>query len=326
MKMARISAVACMLVLVSGCSTHYLATSKFVASSQAEAPPELVATPKYDNVKGKVKAVVVKAPDNCLNRTADDASGAARTQDSVLKTTCGIEMAEIERALARKGFKVVSWKAMDMALRTNTKSISEVAAELGAEVVFQINSLETANKNMGKDARWERAYYRSDKFGHKVSDEALSDNARTYLRKSYLDDYEKRLPLMRQAVTLDANAILASTGESIWYYRWSHTEPMQEDGGRQVLLKCATSALKKADKLVQGELTKGAGLAYPDARVDCQITNPAIAKKEASPVVMSSVESDAVSVMSRPEDQKKVIYSELLGQVIQSLVSNFEGK
>lgn len=327
MNIARIFVAVCLSVLASGCTTHYLITSKFSAASQAETPPELVVTPQYNALKGKVKSVAVKAPDNCLNRTADGASGEAKTQDSVLKTTCGIEMAEIERALARKGFKVVSWKAMDMALRSNTKTIGEVAAELGAEVIFQINSLETSNKNMGKNARWERAYYRSDEFGGKVGDEALSENVRAYLRRSYLDAHEKTIPLVRQAVTLDANATLAATGESIWYYRWSHAQPVEADQGQQVLLLCAKSAFDMVDQFVSDAQQNISVVYYPDSRVKCQITTPVgvedVAQKE---VVLSSVESDAVSVVSRPEDQEKVVYSELLGQVIQSLVSNFAGQ
>jgi hypothetical protein len=38
----------------------------------------------------------------------------------------------------------------------------EIASALGAEVLFQINSLEEGKKTLGKDARWERSYFYSD--------------------------------------------------------------------------------------------------------------------------------------------------------------------
>lgn len=313
-----------MLMLMAGCSTKYLMTSQFVVSSQAEAEPELVVTPKYKEVKGKVVTVAVKAPDNCSNRTADDATGAAHSRESVLKTTCGIEMAEIERALARKGFKVISWKAMEMAMKSND-SISAAAGALGAEVIFQINSLETSTRNMGKDARWERAFYVSDDFARKVKDQPLSDGVRNYLRKSYLEAAEQGVLLSRQAVTLDATATLVQTGESIWYYRWSHAEAVKDDAGRQVLLRCKKSALSDVDKLekISAKTGQKAYWGYPDPRIACQRAVPKIQPGAPEQVTMSSMESDAVSVAERPEDREKAVYSELLGNVIRSLVDSF---
>lgn len=320
----RVAMASGVLMLLAGCSTKYLMTSQFVVSSQAEAQPELVVTPKYKEVKGRVVTVAVKAPDNCSNRTADDATGAAHSRESVLKTTCGIEMAEIERALARKGFKVISWKAMEMAMKSN-ESISAAAGALGAEVIFQINSLEKSTRNMGKDARWERSFYVSDDFARKVKEQPLTDGVRNYLRKSYLEAAEQGVPLSRQAVTLDATATLVQTGESIWYYRWSHAEAVKDDAGRQVLLRCKNSALSDVDKLAKFSAQTGekAYWGYPDPRIACQRVVPKAQAGAPEQLTMSSVESDAVSVAERPEDREKAVYSELLEGVIRSLVDSF---
>ena len=58
----------------------------------------------------------------------------------------------------------------------------EAAKELGAQVLFQINSLEKVEFSLGKDARWERRYFEASKCGQPEGPVALPENELRSLR------------------------------------------------------------------------------------------------------------------------------------------------
>ncbi|MDQ5886851.1 MAG: hypothetical protein QG667_137, partial [Pseudomonadota bacterium] len=201
-------------ILLTGCSNHYLLSSQFVANTQTGTPPEIIETPFYLAERKNIRTVAVRAPDSCSNRTADEATGGAASKGTILQTNCGVEMAEVEKALTKMGYRVISWKVLAREM-TKNQSATDSAATLGAEVIFQINSLEKSQKTLGKDARWERKYFLSNDKGNKIEERAFDDATRAHFKRSYLDNFENRINLRRQAVTLDANAVFVKTGESI---------------------------------------------------------------------------------------------------------------
>lgn len=286
-----------------GCSTTYLLTSKFVVNAQAEQSPEIVETPTYLEGHAKIYTVAVRAPDSCSNQTAAAATGEARGTGTILKTECGVEMAELERALTKKGYRVISWKVLARELAVSGKSASEVASALGAEVLFQINSLEKSEKSLGKDARWERNYFLSNEFGDRLSEQLFDEPTRQYLRRNYLTDSEARVErygLRQPSVTLDANAVLVATGESTWYYQWTHADFSALNFEAKALVSC-----------------KGSG-------TECIPVAPLRrSNKEASSETRSSGDSDAVSVSEQPEDRVAAKHAALLSEVIKSLVESF---
>ena len=77
-------------------------------------PPtvEVRPTPKYDEARSKMKAAAIRFPDSCLNASASQASGVAQQTQTILQTTCGVYLSEMEKALATAGFKVFSWDAL----------------------------------------------------------------------------------------------------------------------------------------------------------------------------------------------------------------------
>lgn len=290
-------ALAAASLLFTGCSNHYLLSSQFVASSQAGKAPEIIETPFYVAERSKIHTVAVRAPDSCSNRTADEATGSASTKGTILQTNCGVEMAEIEKALAKMGYRVISWKVLAREM-SKDKSANDIAAALGAEVLFQINSLEKSQKTLGKDARWERKYYQSNDAGAKLEERAFDDPTRAHFKRLYLDSFENRIDLRRLAVTLDANAVFVKSGESIWYYRWTYTDPTATDYRKEVLVQCKSNNRECFEKLPLGQ-------------------------QQAQTNMTTAGESEAVSVAEKPEDKDKALYSELLSTVIDSLVKSF---
>ncbi len=303
----RILCLAALLVanlVLSGCGGNYLLQTKFVMSSQKEVAPEIVETPTYRSIASTVKTVAVKAPDSCSNRTADERTGVAVSQEAVLKTTCGVEMAEIERALSKASYKVISWKIlareMEGKMEREGKNISalEVASKLGAQLLFQINSLEKSTRTLGKDARWERTFYTSNEYGDAINEQAFDKDTRDFLRHSYLESYENSVDLKRLAVTLDANAVQVKDGESIWFYRWTLTDPAEANYQKKQLVY-----YKNRDKSY---------LLRPQSHPDGEKTD-----------TIASGDSEAVSITEKPEDLEKAIYNSLLKSIVDNLVSSF---
>lgn len=288
-------------LLLSGCGgNYYLLTSKFVMSTQSESPPEIVETPTYQSERSKIRTVAVKAPDSCSNRTADERSGVAVSQEAVLKTTCGVEMAEIERALSKASYKVISWKVLEREMEGRNLSALQVASDLGAQLLFQINSLEKSTRSLGKDARWERNYFTSNKYGEEISEKSFADAMRSFFKSSFLDSYESSVSLKRLAVTLDANAVLVKGGESIWFYRWTLTDPAATDYQQKRLVLCED-----------------------EDKYECYLVNKEDRSKKKKTEMMAAGESEAVSETIKPEDKDKALYDTLLKAIVTDLVSNF---
>lgn len=282
---------------LAGCSNHYLLSSQFVASTQTGKEPEIIETPFYLTERTKIRTVAVRAPDSCSNQTADQATGQAASQGTILQTNCGVEMAEIEKSLAKMGYRVISWKVLAREMGKN-QSATDSAAALGAEVIFQINSLEKSQKTLGKDARWERKYYLSNDNGSKVEERAFDDATRTHFKKNYLENFENNIDTRRQAVTLDANAVYVKTGESIWYYRWTHTDPTAIDYRKEILIQCKSNNRECLKQTPVGEQA-----------IQTNMT--------------TAGESEAVSITEKFQDIEKAKYAELLSSVIDNLVKSF---
>ena len=145
---------------------YYLVQSRFMASPQDQQSPDIIPTPAYTQLAGGATTVAIRAPDHCSNSTTDQATGDAAAEGAILQTNCGVEMGEIERALTRAGYNVISWNILAREMEQNG-SAADVAGRLGAQILFQINSLEKSRKTLGQDARWERTYFTTDLNGVK---------------------------------------------------------------------------------------------------------------------------------------------------------------
>jgi hypothetical protein len=278
---------------------YYKVSSRYMANPQGQQDAEIIPTPAYQQLAGSARTVAVRAPDQCSNQTTDQATGDAASAGAILRTNCGVEMGEIERALTRAGYTVVSWNILAREMSRNDSPV-EAAKALGAQVLFQVNSLENSRKTLGQDALWERSYFTSDAAGATGQPLPLTPDNRNLVARSYLAPIEAQNAPRAFAVTLDAVAIWVQSGQSIWYYRWTHARaPDEVASGYNVLLTCLDGMLNQCE---------AKQLRRPVAGV---------------PGRAAAGETVAVSVAERPEDIERAVYAGLFKEVVSDFVSSF---
>ena len=248
---------------------------EYRAAEEANTAPrvEINATASYQSKRAALRSAAIRMPDKCRVDTAQQAAGISTSSESILSTTCGTYLKEIESALAGAGFKVFSWDALVQL--QNTKHISTYAAaqELGAEVVFVFNSLDVGPVNSSGQSKAHTRYFKSNAKGDTGEPLAMAedDPVRTKM-KQFVRDHVPTVDASHPSVlgcTLDATAIYispdhdtqtkagtsgmpgsptppaspsttaiasgAAGGESIWFYRRTETRPLREAGGRAFL-------------------------------------------------------------------------------------------
>ncbi|MEZ4292858.1 MAG: hypothetical protein R3E53_20935 [Myxococcota bacterium] len=116
------------LVALAGCGTstpYYLIESRLVQSSRHLGSPDVTETPVFRGMRGGVRTLGLQPPDVCADRGLSRSSGGGDPQIGVLRTRCGVEMAELEQALARAGYRVVSWGAIHHLATRQEKPVLE---------------------------------------------------------------------------------------------------------------------------------------------------------------------------------------------------------
>lgn len=291
-----------MALMQLGCSTHYLVTSNFAATQKSIiAPPEIVQTPTYKSIINNVKSVAVRAPSSCSNKTSDQQNGSATSKEVVLATQCAVEMSLIERALSKASYKVISWTEFD---RYSDKSIPihKLANKMGAQVLFQVNSLEKSTKKLGnlsKDETLEYNYYISNDDGENLGQANIDEETKTLL-KSYIGSNSQSIANIKVPfVTLDANAISTTDGETIWFYRNTYSQPTAVEELQKVLLDCN----KVKNKCSIHDSYK--------EKID----------KNLSDYKNKSTANNSLS--TQPEDNYAAVYSSLLNVLIDNFVGSF---
>lgn len=286
-----------------GSALKYLKLESRLVESNRDGEREITGSPAYEQGYRSVTKVAVRAPDVCANQNASEATGAAR-QDSVtstvLKTSCGVEMAEMERSLTKRGYQVVSWKMLSNIVAADAKvPLLEAAKRLGAQVLFQVNTLEKVNIVPGQDARIERRFYQSNKFGDSLAPAALAEGSLDPLRPHILQQEEALRRNGRLGAMLDVNATVIDTGQSIWFYRASKVEQLARDNSASLLL-----TQKK-----RGPWTP----VRPESQAQ-QANNTRVAR---------SAEMVAVSSGGRSADQENAVYFGLVRQAVDDFANAF---
>jgi len=91
------------LCAILGCAStppYYLIESRYTESGRSGPPPDVTQTPDFPAVHHLIQLVALKPPDVCADRGQSGRLGTASLELGVLRTRCGVEMAELERALA----------------------------------------------------------------------------------------------------------------------------------------------------------------------------------------------------------------------------------
>lgn len=193
-----------LLSLLSGCTTFVLARAQLV-----DVAPEVTASPTSARYSSS-RQVALAAPDSCAGAAAQ----------AIVHTACGVEMAEVERALKRSGFSVSSWKNLyDMVTIEHLTPIA-AAKKLNADVLFQVNVLQRIVFQPNSGPQWRRVFLQSDKYGAAGAPVDLSqDDKDTILSLLAVEEYNVVARGQVVGVMLDIDALAVSTGESMWSYR-----------------------------------------------------------------------------------------------------------
>ena len=286
--------------MLAGCGTTYMRVDSRLVESTRDSVAEITPTAQYEQDVGAIKQVALREPDSCANETAAAATGAARIDKQTVSTLCGVEMAELERALTRAGYVVSSWKALGNMVRVDRITPVEAARRLGAQVLFQVNSLEKAQVMAGHDARWERSYGLATEYADVIRPAQVTEQTAGQLKAMVRPMEQMLLAQERIGAMLDVNAILVATGQTIWFYRWVKTEPQRQDNNLMAL------AMETSKNL------------WMEVRPRPRTATGNVA-------VVRSAEVEAVSRSGRSADQEKALYFQLLRSVVSSFVKEFSG-
>lgn len=196
---------------------YVLVTSALDAAVTEREGAEVTETASYRERRGRYDTVAVVAPDRCADQSLSEATGQGGSGGEVLATQCGVEMGEIERALTLMGFRVISWRTMRRAQGLPRDS----ARQLGAQVLFQVNSLERSTNMVGvMQAERLRAYHFSNPMGVEGPPAPMPDPDADVLDSLIAAQEEQMASGDRPGAGLDINAVDVATGQTIWLYRW----------------------------------------------------------------------------------------------------------
>jgi hypothetical protein len=206
---------------------------------------EVSQTPVYAEKRAASGVAAIRLPDSCLNSTAGQVTGESKETQAIAQTQCGVWLAELEKALVKAQFRVVSWDALRGLERSENLPAYKAAEKLGADVLFLFNSVEASDVAPGGKAGSRLRYYRSNERGERLEPYPMTDAQRTPLRISVEGVMQQlarptvadasTMNVTALAATIDATAVLTHSGESIWFYRNRTVKPLQATIGREFL-------------------------------------------------------------------------------------------
>ena len=219
-----------LLVVLFGTACHpwYLVESRFVDTVREARAPEVTGTEVYNSKFHGPLRVALRAPDTCANQSSAQASGAADPAGELIRTDCGVEMAEMERALAKAGYTVSSWNAVSSIVKFDHITPIKAAKRLGAQILFQVNSLEKSQSEPGRDLRKERLFFESDKRGKKLGEAFVEEKRALTLERMMVPIEDQHLPRGRMSATVNVSAVDVDTGQSVWFYEWTAVEEREQ--------------------------------------------------------------------------------------------------
>lgn len=302
MKIRRIRMIAlCGLALgLGGCGTrtpYFLVESTLVESRRLADAADVTETPTFRSVRSRIDTVGLQPPDVCADQGLTSSAGAGELQLGVMRTRCGVEMAELERALARAGYRVVSWNAIRQRATRQEEPLIETASGLGIDVLLQVNALERIDIQPGRDARWERRFYRATRTGERADPAAVSPaRARSFER--LIASREASLSSgKRVGATINVSAVQVASGATIWFYESTLVDDVAAEPRVQLLADC------------------------DDA--DCREIRKPDPVASAGPVEGSI---SGVSTAGDPADESQALFSDLVRRLVTDLVERFAGR
>jgi hypothetical protein len=235
-----------------GCGTstpYFLIESRLIENDRRVEAPDVTETPQFVASQGSVATVGLQPPDVCADQGVSTGDGASQLTLGVLRTRCGVEMAELERALARAGYHVVSWGAVQQMAKQQDKPLLESARELGIDVLIQVNALERVQVRPGRDSRFERRFFHATREGVRA-EPAFVEPIRARDFESLLKRRESSLANgKRVGATINVSAVRVETGATIWFYEWTQVDIDESEPRIEILVDCAESNCHEVPRL-----------------------------------------------------------------------------
>jgi len=278
---------------MAGCgSTYILAVTSSQSSVEFNQEPYITKSITPALPSGGTSHVAVRPPDHCIQQGAGQIDGRGNLDQLTLNTSCGVWLAELERALVEKGYIVVSWQSV---MGEHGGQEFEKAAARGVNLIIIVNSL-SSDTVMGDASDTKKVtFYRSNPNKVRSQDWA----APPVYKNSMLSQLSTEVTSQSDqlAATLDATVINAENQQAIWFYRHSVSTPAASAGEDERLFTC------------------GEGRCVP--RWQVQQTTPQPPPANTSQVTFSDAQA------SRPTDLRQKERYELSSQVTRHFVDVF---
>ncbi|MBU8901467.1 MAG: hypothetical protein KOO69_01870 [Victivallales bacterium] len=200
------------IIFLAGCGTYRLVEVDVATDLNTTA--EVTTVPQIEARIAKTRNIVISYSKEYYKSKKDI------TKTSVLMSSKGMWITEIEREFVKKGFRVLSRQKYNELLREKeVKASTEVNNLFGADLIIQINSLEYANDaNISDRTEENLSIFISDSSGAKLErgrrseeNEVVLSRTRSLTATDLNNDAFMAL--------LDCKIIDAKTGELIIFYR-----------------------------------------------------------------------------------------------------------
>lgn len=295
-----VPALAAFGLLLSGCGTsapYFLIESRLVESDRRSDAPDVTETPAFRAMRGGISTIGLQPPDVCADQGASAGDGTAQLEVGILRTRCGVEMAELERALARAGYGVVSWGAVQHMARSQKTSLLESAQSLGVDVLLQVNALERVEIRPGRDARFERRFYHATQSGERARPASVPQS-RARIFEALIEPRESTMATgSRVGAAINVSAVQVETGATVWFYEWAQVDVAERDPSVELLVDCQESSCAEVEK--------------PSRRA-------------AQGPVQGSI--SGISVAGDPADERQAVFHDLVRSLVTDLAERFAGR
>ncbi len=300
MKMSWILGFCLLLMTLVGCGTrtpYFLVESRLIENSRLVSIPDVMETPTFIASRGSMGTIGLHHPDVCADRGSSASAGAGQLKLGVLRTRCGVEMAELERARAWAGYHVVSWAAVQHMARQQTVPLLESARELGIDVLLPVNALERIEIRPGRDARFERHFFRATRDG-KRADPAKVPAKRARDFESLIERRETSLATSKRVgATINVSAVWVQTGAAVWFYEWTKVDTVETEPRIEILVDCRDSACR-------------------------EVGRPSPVSSDGP--VQGSI--SGISIAGDPADEAQSIFHDLVRSLVTDLAERFAGR
>jgi phosphoribosyl-AMP cyclohydrolase len=205
---------ALLISLMYGCGTYRLVD--VTVDTEMETPPEITSANNISHRIAQYRNIVISYSSEYYEASPTDKPQST----TVLMSSKGMWITEIEREFLKKGFRVLSRQKYNELLREKGVNASKEAASLlGADMIVQINSLEYSNDaSMDNMTKTNYKIYVSNSAGQKLMRGRESEaNIKAIDQAKILA--QKDVNNKAYMALLDCKMIDAKTGELILFYR-----------------------------------------------------------------------------------------------------------